>query len=138
MPIHARIFCLLAVVVKGVGRHGNNRNRFHIVTGERADLNSRRTAVHHRHLHIHENQIVGAGPGGFYPVHRGLPVFRHIHVFRRYAGFYQHFYGDLLVQRVVLHQQDPLTCVGTAGRLPGFWFFHASGPDKLLQLIHEP
>ena len=38
-------------------------------------------------------------------------------------------YGDCLLYT---------SCVGTAGRLPGFWFFHASGPDKLLQLIHEP
>ena len=58
-------------------------------------------AVHHRHLTVHENQVVSASAQ---PVERLAAIVRDVH---GAAKWRQHGAGDFLVDHVVLDQQDP-------------------------------
>ena len=62
-------------------------------------------AIHLRHLDVHQHRVVGgvvAGPAD--PLHRGLAVGDRVH---RGAGEPEDLLGDLAVDGVVLHQEDP-------------------------------
>ena len=56
-------------------------------------------AVHDRHLHVHQHQVVGHSAG---PLHGPLTIGNHIHV---HAHLAQEFLRHLLIELVVLHQQ---------------------------------
>ncbi len=70
-----------------------------------ADQPRRAHAVHRRHLHVHQHQIVGPaiGVARVHLVHADLAVLGDLDLEARVA---QHLGGDLLVDLVVLHQQD--------------------------------
>ena len=97
---HARLHALLAVFHHRVRRHRDNRYR--VPTRLCTNRACRRQAVHFRHLHVHQNQVVGLrrrlqhGQGN-------APVVGNVHF---EPGVAQQFTGHLLVQRVVFGQQD--------------------------------
>ena len=61
-------------------------------------------AVHHRHLHIHEDRGIGPRGLGGEALHRGLAVFGHI---QGDALLPENFHGDHGVDLVVLGHEDP-------------------------------
>ena len=60
--VHAGIEAVLAVARHGVGRHGDDVWAFGGVA--RTDLPGRFQAVHLRHLHVHQDDIIGGGGEG--------------------------------------------------------------------------
>ena len=94
MGVHAGLLSGRNVLGKGVGRQRHNGDPAGIRAGKLSDLPGRIAAVHHRHLHIHENRIKGKQPGilkrieGFLPVPcldnlgaaHGKKIRRHLHV----------------------------------------------------------
>ena len=106
--VHARVQAGLAVGGHRVGRHGHDgRSRVALIGAQGARGGK---TVHHRHLHVHQHEVViapGAAPERFFAVF-GLV--------RLYAGFAQEPEGDLAVEFVVLHQEDPRVFVAGHGR----------------------
>jgi hypothetical protein len=85
------------VLVEGVGGHGQDGDVG--VARQTADLPGRLEAVHDRHLHVHQDQVVVA-PGGALD---GL-----LAVVGQVDGepeIGQHVHGDLLIEWIVLDQQ---------------------------------
>ena len=68
--IHSGFRRLLTVVGKGIRGHGYNRNAFGIVSLYGPDFPGRGAAIHHRHLHIHKNQIEGVVNLRLYPLNK--------------------------------------------------------------------
>lgn len=60
MTVHACIKGVLLVLLKGIRRHRHNRDRGLLFIGKAPDSLRRLIAVHMRHLHVHENQVIGA------------------------------------------------------------------------------
>ena len=101
--VHAAFQCVAAILVKGVGGHGNDRERCPGRVVQRADLPGGGIAVHDRHLHIHQHQIIAARRCGAYLFHRHSTVFSRID---KEAVLPQDLLCDLTVQLIVLYQQD--------------------------------
>ncbi len=98
MLVHAGIDTKLAVGLRSIGGHGQYRQ--HLPALVPADFACGLQAVHHRHLHIHQHQVVSSGE-------------RHFEGFLTVAGNFddkafilQDFAGDLLIEQVVFRQQD--------------------------------
>ena len=80
MSVHPRFQSGFNVLGKSIGRHGNDRDRAGVLPKKRADGLSGFIPIHHRHLDVHENRIIGSGQRcgksfqGFGPVarHHGL------------------------------------------------------------------
>ena len=102
MLVHAGFVGTAAVFHKGVGSHGQDGDTARVGAVQLADGPGGLVAVHHRHHHVHDDGIKGAGGAGGKLVQRVLPVDGLCH---RDTGVLQHKHGDLYVQFVVLGQQ---------------------------------
>ena len=60
MLVHASIHGSLAVFFKRIRSHRYNRDILEVIVAQRPNLASGFEAIHHRHLHIHQNQVIGA------------------------------------------------------------------------------
>ena len=87
----------MTVCSTGIGRHGDDGQV--VQSRNLANGPGGRHAVHHRHLHVHQDQIVGAVVHLFQSLGT---VLSHVH---HQAGLAQQLTGDLLVDLVVLDQQ---------------------------------
>ena len=106
MSIHSSQKGSAFVLVKGVGRHGNNRNArmgrlLHTANGDGGLV-----AVHLWHLHIHQDQIIIPG----------IRISQHIYsfdtifcMFNLKALCLQNCLGNLGIQFVILSQEDSHT-----------------------------
>ena len=57
MGVHAGVQRRLFVFGKGVGRHGDDGNALCVLPLQSADGPRGLVAVHHRHLHIHQDGV---------------------------------------------------------------------------------
>ncbi len=64
--------------------------------------------VHHRHMDVHEDQVVIAFPGGPEFLHGFGAVAGHLHLCPRYR---QKLQSNLLIQLIILHEQDMAAAV---------------------------
>ena len=95
--VHPRREAPIAVRLHRIRRHRDDREVLEArVT---ADLAGGRHAVHHRHLHVHQHDVV---PRSAYPLERHQSVLGQIH---HEAGVAQQFAGHALVHIIVLHEQ---------------------------------
>ena len=98
MIIHTGLQTTLTIPGHGIGGHGDDRE-----IGELRELANRLRgldAVHDRHLHIHEHQIVLSL---LYLLERDRPILGEVH---QQAGAGQQLHRHLLVQLVVLDDQQ--------------------------------
>ena len=95
--IHARSKAALPVGIHGVGGHGDHRQV--LQAWVLAQLPGGGLSVHHRHLHVHQHNVIR---GLAQLVQSHLAVVRHIHHKPRIA---QQLHSHDLVEFVVLHQQ---------------------------------
>ncbi len=98
MIVHPRRQTAHPVFIKGIGGHGQNRRG--LASGQAADQSGCFNAVQLRHLHVHQNQVIGGRRGLFHRLHA---VFGQIHV---QSGGVQQFKRDFLIDRVIFGQQD--------------------------------
>ena len=98
MVVHPGIEAGLAILGEGVGRHGDDRHRR--PPGQGTDLPRGLQALGHRHLHVHQHQVVG---GLAHPVYGLAAVFGEIDV---QPDTEQQFAGHFAVDRVVIDEQD--------------------------------
>ena len=105
MGVHTVFQGGFLVLLHGVGRHGDDGQGLHVLPAQRPDRAGRFVAVHHRHLHIHQDGVVIALLRPAHHVHRVGAVRGGFHL---EASLLQDHLGNLPVQLVVLHQQDPL------------------------------
>lgn len=124
MVVHARSEAGVAVFVEGVRGHGQDRGGR--VGRQRADPARRLQPVHHRHLDVHQDQVVGAvarhGEGGL-------------------ADVGQQFQRHLLVDGIVFGQQDAAAAALPQGgfRLAGCEPGHRAVPagERLLHRLEQ-
>jgi hypothetical protein len=96
--VHAGFEAMPPVLVKGVGGHRDNRHGR--TARQAANRPGRLDAVHFRHLHVHQDQLVIAGAEHF---HRFTPVDRNIGI---QADGFEHVERHLAVDFVVLGEQQ--------------------------------
>ena len=98
VAVHARRQAALAILGEGVGGHRQDGRSG--ASGQCADQSRGLQAVHHRHLNVHQDEVVGrrAGLGN-----GRLTVVGKLDL-QADAG--QQLHRDLLIDRVVLRQQD--------------------------------
>ena len=96
MVVHTGHFACLAVFIKGVGGHGQNGGAF--VVGQVANGTCGNQAIHHRHLHIHQDEVIGVG---LRLAQSFCTVIRHIDA---QSHFSQQLKRYFLIDRVVLNQ----------------------------------
>ena len=73
--IHTSIYRFFLVFIKRIGSHGKDRDLCQCRVAQCADLPGGGIAIHDRHLHIHQHQIIAARRGGAYFFHRYGTVF---------------------------------------------------------------
>ena len=99
MPIHARFKAARYLIGHDGSRHGNNRH----ATGrafQPANRHRCSQAIHARHAHIHQHQIISGGTRG---AERFFTITRQIH---RIAGLAQNGGGNKLIGFAILGNQD--------------------------------
>ena len=84
--VHARSEAFLNVLMVGVGCEGDDGDVLRRLAVELSDGGSRLQAVHHRHLNIHQDQIIPVGRGRLDLFNGNLSVFRSIY---RKARFFK-------------------------------------------------
>ena len=99
--VHAGVDAAFAIAAHRVGGHRDD-GQFTPVR-QAADRAGRRDAVHDRHLHVHEHDVVIVGRRLRHHVERDGAVGGK---FNNETGLAEQFGGDLLVQIVVLDKQD--------------------------------
>ena len=114
MCIHPGIERLSHVLLKHIGCHRHDRNRFAILTSGFPDLSGRRQSVHDRHPDIHQDDVVISGLMGKEMRHALLSVDRHIHL---QILVQQDIARDLNVDLIVLDQQRSFAGKIVVGRL---------------------
>ena len=72
--VHAGLDGVPHVIHKGVGGHGDDGDAPGLRVGSGADGPRCLVSVHHRHLHVHQDQVVPAGLGGLELLHGFLAV----------------------------------------------------------------
>ena len=105
MTVHACINGVPLILLKCIRRHRHNRNRRLLLIGKAPDGLRRLIAVHMRHLHIHENQVIGTCRlrlHAAYALHAVLDALHH----KSHAA--KDIQRNLCVQIVILGQQDVL------------------------------
>ena len=103
MVVHPGIQCRLPIFGKGICSHGDDGNIRFLGVFHSPDLLCCIVAVHHRHLDVHKDQLIGSVRSFFQHIHTFHAVFGAVY---RAALFLQQFGGDLCIQVVVLGQQD--------------------------------
>ena len=88
------------VIVEGIGGHGQHRRRF--APGQGMDGSRRLQPVHHRHLHIHQDQRIGMDAS---LIHGLTAVFSGID---DQAGLQQQHLGHFAIHVDVVDQEYPL------------------------------
>nr|WP_230625960.1 hypothetical protein [Cupriavidus necator] len=121
MVAHAGGQAALAVLGQGVGGHRDHRQAGQARLG--ADAARGLEAVHARHLHVHQRQVVGLHRQALQRLHAAL---RRI---GRDAGLLQQVYRDLAVDLVVFHQQHAPLRQRPAG--PGRGARRLVGPRRI-------
>ena len=121
--LHACFCRCLLVLLKGVGRHGEDRNACKSFIREAPDCSRRLIPVHYGHLDIHQDRIVVTRLGCGNHVHRDLPVLGGFHP---EAGLRKNHHGDFHIDQVVLNQQQPF------GRKVDFRLFGVGFSGSLL------
>ena len=101
--VHAAIECPLSLLLEHVSRHGNDRDGGARRVLQRTDALGGGAAVHDRHLHIHQHQIIAARVRGADLFHRDRAVLGGID---QKTVLVQDCNRDLAVQLVILDQQD--------------------------------
>ena len=76
--VHAAFHGVAAILIEGIGGHGKDRNSGQSGIFQSADLPGGGIAVHDRHLHIHQHQIIAARHGGADLFHRHGTIFSRI------------------------------------------------------------
>ena len=79
MDVHAGGKGRLLVLHKGIGGHGDDGDGTGIGALKGADGASRGMAVHHRHLHIHEDGVELPGLAGLEALYGELSVLHDLH-----------------------------------------------------------
>ena len=139
-PIHARLLGGPAILVKGIGGHGQNGNARQCRVLQRTDAAGGLVTVHNGHLNVHQYQIIGSGAGFGDFFHRLRTVFGGV---QREAVFLENFHRNFPVQLVVLHQQQVFALkvlrVLRAGQnmLPTALFLAQRGEQTFPQVGHE-
>ena len=103
MAVHSRCQSFLPILVKSVGRHGQDGN-LSSGSGQVTDRLCRLVAVHFRHLDIHENCVIIILRLLFQRLHTFLAVSGPLCL---KAAFLQKRHCDLRVKLVVLSYQNP-------------------------------
>ena len=102
MTVHAHFQCLSTIFLKSVGCHSDDRDLRFPTVRQSADHLRCLIAVHIGHLHIHQDQIIGARRCFFQLIHADNAILRMIH---GKSHFLQKCRGDLCVQLIVLRQK---------------------------------
>ena len=137
MIVHAGVETALPVFTEGIGGHGDNRH----LAPQLADRQRSLDAIHHRHLHVHQDQRVGASPQ-LVDSHR--PVVGQVHL---QTHVFQQGHGYFLVDPAVFNQEHPGPAVmagqrglvrllaGGAGHIPDSP--RKTGLDHVVQARHR-
>ena len=132
--VHARGAGGGDVLGKGVGRHGDDGHLARVRPPQGADAARGLAAVHHRHLHVHEDGVEGES----LRLSEALDSLRTVPSLRDgHAVHLQKLGGDLHVDFVVLGQQDALALEGeglfpTVCRLRGLRLLVGDGEGQPL------
>ncbi len=105
MAVHPGLHRIPAVFLKGIGRHGDNRNIRQPWIFQRPNRSGGLVAVHRRHLHIHQDDVVEVRRRPLDLLHSHIPIIRLLH---HHSVAFQQLPGDFTVEGVVLHQQHAL------------------------------
>ena len=111
MGLHAGVIGTPDVALEYIGREGHNGDLRQGRVRQGPNGFRRLPAVHHRHLDVHEYQVIGPWRGGADCVQGGGAVLHGLHGETRLR---QNGFGNLPVDLVVLRQEDP-----AAGSGPG-------------------
>ena len=109
VSVHPAFHRLLQVVVKSIGRHGDDRYRAAVFPLHTADRAGGLETVHDRHHDIHQDHIVSAGLSCTDPFHGLRAVIDTVH---RKAPLLQQCQSDLRIQLIVFHDQNTTTLEG--------------------------
>ena len=107
MGVHPGSLAFFDIIIKGVGRHGNDGDSPGIAVGQMPYILGSRQPVHQRHPDIHEDRVVKAGFRFTEHLDGPQPVFRGIH---GKSPALKHDRGHLGINGVVLHQKNPAPC----------------------------
>lgn len=99
MVVHPGIPCRLPIFGKGICSHGNDGDVRFLGVVHPPNLFCCIAGVHHRHLDIHQDQLIRSVRSFFQHIHTFHAVFGTVY---RAALFLQQFGGDLRIEVVVL------------------------------------
>ena len=102
MPVHACRHSGSYILVEGVGRHGKNGDGVRVGVYRSANGSCRLIAIHDRHLHIHQNNVVLTGSRGRKKSYYLSSVFG---TFDRGPCHFKKLLGDFTVEFIVFNQQ---------------------------------
>jgi hypothetical protein len=104
--VHAHAQGLGPVLGEGIGRH--RQDRCLGVGRQGTDATRRFQAIHHRHLDVHQDQLVGAMLDA--ALHGRRAIVHHLH---DKAQVLQQRHGHFLVERIVFGQQQAVSVLET-------------------------
>ena len=123
----------ILISVKGVGRHRDDGQR-DAPTAQAPNAPRRLVPVHHRHLNIHQNEVVAPAFVVLHTIDGNISVF---HDVDRKTRVRQNRFGNFLIEDIVFDEQNP-----AAGKVRGVqiriaFFFQVTLRENVPQLRQE-